>query len=264
MNDTIAITTVCGKARTDRAPMYYIRPLLDLLQAHSEHSHSFCDPEEHAPLIVWSWGYFKCVLWSLGIDTHQINPRDIAKQYFDGDLWLSDSSFFAQPSAIEARQPILYATWLLKAYVIYEMLAYYDGVIWLDCAYRVSYFNNHNIDRYIRNDNRRADVCRFVARVRQWLKHSQVVLAGEQIPKGISLDNAHNVRPIAGCFLAVRQDCRDDIWSAITNIHRELVRNKKLSTDEAVWALACREVATVQSVQQWDAALYGNDHSIQE
>jgi len=255
----IALTTICVKARSDRAPMYYVRPLLDIIESHVEYTRQQSESLTSTPLMIWSYGYIKNLLKSLGVNTLDFNPELIGRQCFEGDRWLHDKGFFISPNAIEAREPLLYAVWLAKAYVIHTLLSRedIDAAVWLDCAYRVSYRHNHNIDEYIRYGKRMPNIARFVDTVRAWLKSSPVVLAGSRIPPDIRIDDIACVRPLAGCFIAVRKDYRDEVWNSLLKIHHELVHRKQLSTDEAMWALACKTTALVRNVDEWDIALYG-------
>lgn len=256
------LTTICGKARTDRAPIYYIRPMLDVFESYVTYMNQQLPTQTKMSLIVWSWGYFKKLLLSLGIDSWELSPETIARRYFDGDRWLHDRSFFRSPNSIQAREPLLYAVWLAKAYVMHELLSHdnVDAVVWMDCAYRVSYKHHHNIDEYIRFGDATPNWARFMDTVHAWLSDAQVVLAGSDISHDVCVENVDKVRPLAGCFIAVRRDSRDYLWESLVATHTDLVEKKCLSTDEAMWALACKEIATVRSFQDWDTALYGSDY----
>ncbi|MEM4204180.1 MAG: hypothetical protein QXS54_08940 [Candidatus Methanomethylicaceae archaeon] len=241
------LVTICGKARSDRPIIYYIRPLLDLMSKTDK-------------IIVWSWGYYREVLHALNVPSYELEPEAVVREFFDGNLWLTDpGSYFIDPLIIEAREPLLYACWLCKAYVLRKVfdVAPIDGAIWIDCAYRVSYRHNHLIDNYISGAPWKIDVERFRKKVAEWLEEAPLVIASAPIPRDLDTENAHELRPVTGCFLAVRRDYKDNMFALLRSVHHDLVLKRRLGTDEAAWALAFKDVAKTVHWTTWDEALYG-------
>lgn len=255
----IAVSTICVKVRPDRQIIYYVRPLLDYLDAFARYQ-----PDETSDHIgaffVWSNGYARRLLEALGAKTHHIDCFQIARQFFEGGLWLNNPSYFAPLDLIQNRYPAVYAVWVSKVWALKQVLERdtADAVVHVDAGYPVSYNHRHSIESYLAAPRRLPDWANFARRLAELLRSSGIVLCGERPMGKLTPQNAADIHRIRGCFIAIRRDAIDEFWNHFLDRHREIVRLRRMREEEPVLLLAAPE-ASVVSPGTWDVYFYGDN-----